>query len=696
MIDQYTIDKIMDAADIVEVVSDFVSLRKRGVNYTGLCPFHDEKTPSFSVSPSKGICKCFSCGKGGNAAHFIMEHEQMTYYEAIKYLAKKYNIEIAERELTEKEKVNKSVRESMLIVNEFAKEFFCKNLTETEEGRAIGLAYFKERGFREDIIAKFGLGYSPEKRDALAVAAEKGGYNKEYLIKTGLCIENQEGKYLADRFRGRVIFPVYSLAGKVIAFGGRILKTNDKIAKYLNSPESEVYHKSNVLYGIYHAKSAMVKQNNCFLVEGYTDVLSMHQAGIENVVASSGTSLTNGQIRQIHRFTENITVLYDGDAAGIKASLRGIDMLLEEGMKVKVVLLPDGDDPDSFAKKHSASEFAEYIKSNEKDFITFKTNLLIKDTGDDPQKRAGLINDIVQSIAVIPDEITRSVYIKECGRIMEVREDVLLKAVALERIKKTETGASPANMPQESAPISAKDEFPDSSPTPVGIKREKNSVVRDSEKKLIRFIIKYGLTPMFDSNGGVTDILSFIVNELKNDNIEFSTEVYAQMLNEALENRATWIENFLSAEMKDKEKNRGIITFECIEARTETEKIEYWVKYIEDINQSITKHFLNHRDETISKIAVDLISEKYRLSKRQTIRSEEERVVSLARRMITELKDAIVGEHIKSLNSALKEAFRAKDNEKVMSLLKELNNFNAIKVQLAKELGERVVNSIRG
>ena len=507
-----------------------------------------------------------------------------------------------------------------------------------------------------------------------------------------MCLESQDGKYIADRFKGRVIFPVYSLAGKVIAFGGRILKTSDKAAKYQNSPESEVYHKSNVLYGIYHAKAAMVKQNNCFLVEGYTDVLSMHQAGIENVVASSGTSLTNGQIRQIHRFTENITVLYDGDAAGIKASLRGIDMLLEEGMKVKVVLLPDGDDPDSFAKKHSASEFAEYIKANEKDFITFKTNLLIKDTGEDPQKRANLISDIVQSISVIPDEITRSVYIKECSRIMEVREDVLLKAVATERIKKTETGASPANMPQESAPISAKDEHISSSPTPFGIESSKKSVIGVYEKKLIRFIIKYGLTPMFDSEGNVTDILSFIVSELQNDGIEFTTEVYAKMVNEALEHKTTWVENFVNSEMGDNGKNRGIITFECIEARTETEKIKYWVEYIGDINQAITKYFLNHRDETISKIAVDLISEKYRLSKKQTIKSDEERVVSLARRMITELKDAIVGEHMKSLNTALKEAFKNKDNEKVMSLLKELNNYNAIKVQLAKELGERVLN----
>lgn len=682
MIDQITIDKIMDAADIVEVVSDFVSLRKRGVNYIGLCPFHDEKTPSFSVSPSKGICKCFSCGKGGTAVHFIMEHEQMTYYEALKYLANKYHIEIAERELSEKEKVAKTTRESMLIVNEFAKNFFSENLLSTDEGRAIGLAYFKERGFREDIINKFGLGYSPEKRDALAVAATKGGYNKEYLIKTGLCIESQDGNSMIDRFRGRVIFPVYSLAGKVIAFGGRILKTNEKTAKYLNSPESEVYHKSNVLYGIFQAKSAMVKQNNCFLVEGYTDVLSMHQAGIENVVASSGTSLTNGQIRQIHRFTENITVLYDGDAAGIKASLRGIDMLLEEGMKVKVVLLPDGDDPDSFAKKQSATEFTEYIKRNETDFITFKTNLLIKDAGEDPLKRAGLINDIVQSIAVIPDEITRSVYIKECSRIMEMREDVLLKAVATERLKKAETGSSPAPMQQESAPITAQDEHPVSSPSPTGVETVKSSAIEAYERKIVRFIIKYGFTPMINADGDMSNVLTFILSELNNDGITFTTEIYSKIVNEALELQ----EKF--SKISDKE----IFTFEQISTSSEKEKIRFWKEYVNDINQPLTKHFLNHREEVISKIAVDLISEKYRLSRKQTMKSEEERIVGLARRIVTELKDAVVSEHIKQLNLSLKKAFREKDNDKIMPLLKELNSYNLIKKELAKELGERVIS----
>ncbi len=344
MIDQATVDKILDSANIVEVVSDFVTLRKRGVNYIGLCPFHDEKTPSFSVSPSKNICKCFSCGKGGSAVHFIMEHEQMTYYEALKYLARKYNIEVHEREQSEEEKQQQSKRESMLIVNAFAQEYFSNILFNHAEGRSIGLSYFHERGFRDDIIKKFGLGYSLDQRDALYNESRKRGYKKEYLLSTGLCLENGDGQ-ISDRFRGRVIFPIYSLSGKVLAFGGRILKKNEKMAKYVNSPDSDIYHKSHELYGIYQAKQAIVKQDNCFLVEGYTDVLSMHQSGIENVVASSGTSLTPGQIRLIHRFTNNVTVLYDGDAAGIKASLRGIDMLLKEGLHIKVVLLPDGDDP---------------------------------------------------------------------------------------------------------------------------------------------------------------------------------------------------------------------------------------------------------------------------------------------------------------------------------------------------------------
>ena len=439
MIDQPTIDRILDAAQIYDVVSDFVTLRKRGVNYVGLCPFHDDKTPSFYVSPAKGLCKCFACGKGGNAVHFIMEHEQMSYPEALKYLAKKYGIEIKERELSSEEKIAQGERESLFIVNNFARDYFQNILKNHVDGRSIGMAYFRSRGFRDDIIEKFQLGYCTESHDALAQEALKKGYKKDYLVKTGLCYETDDHR-LRDRFWGRVIFPVHTLSGKVVAFGGRVLAgaTKGVKVKYVNSPESEIYHKSNELYGIYFAKQAIVKQDRCFLVEGYTDVISMHQSGIENVVASSGTALTSGQIRMIHRFTNNMTVLYDGDAAGIKASIRGIDMLLEEGMNVKVCLLPDGDDPDSFARKHNATEFQAFIQENETDFIRFKTNLLLEDAGKDPIKRAELIGNLVQSISIIPEAIVRDVYIKECAQLLHVEDKLLVSEVAKRREKQAE------------------------------------------------------------------------------------------------------------------------------------------------------------------------------------------------------------------------------------------------------------------
>ena len=452
MIDQPTIDRILDAAQIYDVVSDFVTLRKRGVNYVGLCPFHDDKTPSFYVSPAKGLCKCFACGKGGNAVHFIMEHEQMSYPEALKYLAKKYGIEIKERELSSEEKIAQGERESLFIVNNFARDYFQNILKNHVDGRSIGMAYFRSRGFRDDIIEKFQLGYCTESHDALAQEALKKGYKKDYLVKTGLCYETDDHR-LRDRFWGRVIFPVHTLSGKVVAFGGRVLAgaTKGVKVKYVNSPESEIYHKSNELYGIYFAKQAIVKQDRCFLVEGYTDVISMHQSGIENVVASSGTALTSGQIRMIHRFTNNMTVLYDGDAAGIKASIRGIDMLLEEGMNVKVCLLPDGDDPDSFARKHNATEFQAFIQENETDFIRFKTNLLLEDAGKDPIKRAELIGNLVQSISIIPEAIVRDVYIKECAQLLHVEDKLLVSEVAKRREKQAEQQAERAERERRSA-----------------------------------------------------------------------------------------------------------------------------------------------------------------------------------------------------------------------------------------------------
>lgn len=453
MIDRATIDRIQDAAQIVDVVSDFVTLKKRGVNYLGLCPFHDDRTPSFSVSPTKNICKCFACGEGGNPTHFIMKHEQLTYYEALKYLAKKYNIEVRERKLTDEEKVLESERESMFIINDYARNYFQKTLHTNPEGKSIGLSYFRERGFRDDIIKKFELGYALEQRNAFSSEALRLGYKQELLIKTGLVAGGDNNSSLYDRFRGRVIFPVHTLSGKVVAFGGRILKSSDRLAKYVNSPESEIYSKSRELYGLYYAKRAIVKEDCCFMVEGYTDVLSMHQAGIENVVSSSGTALTSGQIRLIRRFTHNMTVLYDGDDAGISAALRGIDLLLEEGLNVKVVLLPKGEDPDSFARKQNAESFNKFIKENEVDFIRFKAQLLLNETKDDPVKRAGLISNIVESIALIPDGIKRSVYVKDSAKVLDINEKLLIREVNKIRLRKYDQSKRPiqrrANKPSD-------------------------------------------------------------------------------------------------------------------------------------------------------------------------------------------------------------------------------------------------------
>ena len=438
MIDRETVQRIMDSANIVDVVSEFVTLKRAGVNYRGLCPFHDEKTPSFYVSPARGICKCFSCGKGGNVVHFLMEHEQFTYPEALRWLANKYNIEIRETEQTEEERQAENVRESMFVLNEWAAKYFQNILHNHADGVAIGMTYFRSRGFRDDTIKTFGLGFCPKERTALSEAARSQGFKDEYLEKTGLCYKRDDGKMI-DRFSGRVIFPVHTVSGKTVAFGGRVLKTDEKTAKYVNSPESEIYNKRNELYGLYIAKHSIVKEDRCFLVEGYTDVISMHQSGVKNVVASSGTSLTPGQIKLIHRFTNNITVLYDGDAAGIKASLRGIDMLLSEGLNVKVVLLPDGDDPDSFARKHNAKEFQKYINSHQSDFISFKTELLMNESSDDPVGRAALVDNIVKSISVIPDKILCSMYVKECSRKMNVDESLLIDAVA--RLKREQKEA---------------------------------------------------------------------------------------------------------------------------------------------------------------------------------------------------------------------------------------------------------------
>ena len=717
MIDQPTIDRILDAANIVDVVSEFVTLRKRGINYVGLCPFHTDKTPSFYVSPAKNICKCFACGEGGTAVHFIMKHEQLNYFDALRYLAKKYNIEIQERELTDKEKQRKSDRESMLIVNSWAQQYFTTQLYEHVEGKTIGLRYFAERGFREDTIRKFQLGYSLDKRDALYKEATKNGYKKEFLEKTGLVIAYDNGG-VNDRFRGRVIFPVHTLSGKVVAFGGRVLKKDEKTAKYVNSPESEIYHKSNELYGIYFAKQAIVKEDRCFLVEGYTDVISMHQAGIENVVASSGTALTQGQIRLIHRFTSNITVLYDGDAAGIKAALRGIDLLLEDGMNVKVVLLPDGEDPDSFARKHNASQFSEFIKQSETDFIRFKTRLLLDDAGTDPIKRSSLITDIIRTVAIIPDNIARSIYIRECSAMMEIDEQVLLNEVNKIRLSKEErqnmqgqatppvsntmsmipeypdlpgyqpvAGDSflppddtvplpddymPPPPPPEEYPMEETGpmdvpppDYPPAQPPqpvqpvqPVQTGQPKRSPYEVYELTLLKYIVRYGEQILFDYVDEETNehivmrVAEYIRYDLERDDLTFYTPIIKSMLDEAA----------------DKCKTEGFIA---------------------------SRYFLAHPDPNVSRLAANLISEKYQLSKYHSkyreLEQEQDKLDQLVTREIYAMKDAYILRQIKETQLGIKEAHALGNEDKVFELMKQLTRLNEIKNVLSKELGERIV-----
>lgn len=701
MIDQPTIDRILDAANIVDVVSEFVTLRKRGVNYVGLCPFHDDKSPSFYVSPAKNICKCFACGEGGTAVHFIMKHEQIGYFDALRFLAKKYNIEIAERELSDEEKRVRSDRESMFIVNAWAQQYFSQMLHEHVEGKTVGMRYFIERGFREDTIRKFQLGYSLDQRDALYQQALRKGYKKEYLEKTGLVIAYENGN-VNDRFRGRVIFPVHSLSGKVVAFGGRVLKKDEKTAKYVNSPESPIYHKSNELYGIYFAKQAIVKADRCYLVEGYTDVISMHQSGVENVVASSGTALTHGQIRLIHRFTNNITVLYDGDAAGIKAAIRGIDLLLDEGMNVKVVLLPDGEDPDSFARSHSATEFTEFIRQHETDFIRFKTKLLLADAGNDPVKRAALIGDIIRTIAIVPDDITRTIYIRECSAMMEIDEQVVLNQVNKQRLSKNEQKPSvpvtnrstteilppdysisePSGQMQEvpvatAEPVS--DQLPPDFPPPpeeefsgsnempeippsapveeTQVMTRQRSPYEAFEIALLRYVVRYGERVLYDyvdeetKERIVMRVAEFIRDDLERDDLSFYTPIFKQMLDEAA-NRC------------------GEDTFIA------------------------HRYFLSHPDPLVSRVAANLMSEKYQLSKYhfkfREVEQEEDKLDQLVVRDLFAFKEAYIMRQLKEKQEQLKQLSSA-DPEQIMTVMKEIAQLNEIKKVLSKELGERII-----
>ena len=713
MIDKQTVQQIFDAVDIVDVVSDFVTLKRRGANYVGLCPFHNEKTPSFYVSRAKGICKCFSCSKGGSAVNFIMEHEQLSYYEALKYLAKKYHIEVKERERTPEEIAAQSERENMLSVNEVACEIFEKNLIDTEEGRSIGLSYFTERGMSEESIKRFHLGYSIDNKNALYKELIKKGFDKKYIFETGLCTESQYGSGGYDRFKGRVMFPVFNVAGKIIAFGGRTLK-NDP-AKYVNSPDSEIYKKNRELYGLFQAKHSISKLDKCFLVEGYMDVISMVQAGIENVVASSGTSLTEGQIRLIHRFTENVTVLYDGDSAGIKAAIRGIDMLLAEGLNIKILLLPDGHDPDSFAKSHSSSEFQRYIEENETDFIKFKTGILLKGVENDPIKRSEAIRDLVHTIAVIPVDITRAVYAKECSRYLDIDENLLTREISKEivKIREKEHEARQKQARQEEREKYTVEEQ-SVSPTVVPKKSaiSSQSGLMRFEKPLIRYIAKYGMNILCENDNPEEQeitVFDYIKNELAADFISFTTPAYAKIF-EMCTNLDMDFDKAFEEKSAELETERKRLKDEGIdEIRNNSESLDDMEQREQKLNEDIdnvigakeeafrTNYFESHlcsdQDDDIRLVSTDLICEKYKLSKIHsryaTIPTELSRLGSLVPEAICNLKNAILDEQIHKLQESLK---NNPESETQHEILLEIQQLLGLKKQLNPLIGDRIIN----
>ncbi len=684
MIDQPTIDRILDAAQIVEVVSEFVTLRKRGVNFVGLCPFHDDKTPSFYVSPAKGLCKCFACGKGGNAVHFIMEHEQMTYPEALRWLAKKYHIDIKERELTDEEKRLQNVRESLFVVNEFARDYFRDTLYNHADGKTIGISYFRQRGIRDDVVRKFQLGYSTVSRDALAQEALRKGYKREFLIQTGLCYEKEDGT-LRDRFWGRVIFPWHNISGKVLGFGGRVLDSRTKgvAQKYINSPESELFSKRKELYGIYQAKAAIVKADGVYLVEGYTDVLAMHQCGLENVVANSGTALSEPQIRLLHRFTSNITLLYDGDEAGMKASLRGIDMLLSEGMNVKVLLLPEGEDPDSFSRKHPATEFRKYIDDHEENFIRFKTRLLLKDTQRDPVKRAGLISDMARSIGLIPDNVIRYACLKECATILRVHEQVIQNEIKkhlqqrdgnyLEQLRKEAEGSVPPPVPSASdAGSPTHGEADENAKTPSAVPPEVVALAYQSyipeegreqyifyakEQLLIKTLIRYGekVVCYLETEGEEKvplTVIEYISADLQHDGLQFHNPLHRKILAEA-------------------------------EA------------HLHDLPFSAERYFLTHPDPTVSRLAAEMMSDRYQLSKyhakAQKIVTDEERLHELVSHQLIDFKLAILEEEMRQTLNTLSLPEVAGDSHRCTEIMTHYKELGESLQAMAKRAGERVV-----
>ena len=642
MIDRATIDKIMDATNIVDVVGEFVTLRKAGVNYKGLCPFHDDKTPSFMVSPSKQICKCFACGEGGTAINFLMKHEQITYPEALRWLAKKYNIEIQEKDLTEEELKEQSDRESMFIVNDWAMHYFQEVMKNDPDGIAIGKQYFRSRGIRDDIIEKFNLGYALQKRDALTLAAQKAGYQAEYLEKTGLCIKGEKG--LHDRYAGRVIFPWLNVSGRVVAFGGRLLDSRTKGVqqKYVNSPDSEIYHKERELYGLYQAKKAIAKEDRVYMVEGYTDVIAMHQCGLENVVANSGTALSTHQIRLLRRFTQNITLLYDGDEAGIHAAMRGTDMLLAEGMNIKVLLLPDGDDPDSFSRKHSAQELKKYIEDNQTDFISFKTRLTVENVAD-PVKRSEAIGGIVKSISMIPDQILRSTYLSELSQRMGIKEQTLLNSMnsmIRKDLEEKERLVEREERSVESGERSVEREIPLTSASAEVERLLIQSVIRDGEKVIYENVET--------DNGELINltVAQYISYDLGQDNLTFHDARYNQILEEAVAHSGE----------------------EGFKAET---------------------YFMQHPDVNISALAVELAIDRHQLGKGFQLKERDGGLKQHVLHLVLDLRLDIIEQRMKDVQQQLRQV--GNDMERANALLEEYKKTQLIRDALARQLGKGVV-----
>ena len=644
MIDRPTVDRIMETANIVEVVSEFVSLRKSGANYKGLCPFHNERTPSFYVSPSRGICKCFSCGKGGNPVGFIMEHEQMTYPEALRWLAKKYGIEIKERELSDEEKKQESDRESMFIVNEWAADHFEEMLHENEEGIAIGMQYFRSRGFRDDTISKFRLGFSLSDREALPRLALQKGYKEEYLLKTGVCYKRENDGLLIDRFAGRVIFPWISISGKTVAFGGRKLDqaTKGVQQKYVNSPDSEIYHKEQQLYGIFQAKKAIAKENCVYMVEGYTDVISMHQSGIENVVANSGTALSVHQIRILRRFTPNVVLLYDGDEAGIHAAMRGTDMMLGEGMNIKVLLLPDGEDPDSFARKHTAKDFREYVEQHQQDFIDFKIDLMIRGVSD-PIKRAEAVNSIIQSISVIKDQIVRATYINLCVHRLGINEPTIISTLnkfIRSNMEKESKGTLSITADTPARPISQ----PLAPDTPL----EQGSTV---EKMIAQLIIKHGGDIIYrdvETEDGEKINLSmaqFISYNLSEDDLQLKNPVYARILEEATEHSNE-----------------------------------------PDFNSE--QYFTRHTDVELSNIATQMLMD-VPLTKSLQIKKDKDALCNEVNHLLLDFRKNFMEEKLRQLKTEISKAMG--DNDKLRQLMAEYADIQKRRNNMATLLGNNIV-----